>query len=120
MARYWDTRRWFHNSFFISLVVLPPIVEEILVRGFLYTSLRKYLPRIWAVIIASALFAAAHLPEGNSGAGLLWVAAVDTFILSAVLIYLREKTDKLWASMMVHGMKNGIAFLSLFVFRVVK
>jgi membrane protease YdiL (CAAX protease family) len=105
---------------FISLVILPPIVEEILVRGFLYTSLKKYMPKIWAVLIASTLFAAAHLPEGGSGAPLLWVAGVDTFILSTVLIYLRDRTDKLWSSMMVHAMKNGVAFLSLFVFHVVK
>ena len=102
---------------FVSLVLLPPIVEEILVRGFLYSGLKKGLPKIWAVVLTSGLFAMAHL-EAGSGAPLLWVAAIDTFVLSLVLIYLREKTGSLWASIGLHMLKNGIAFLSLFVFHV--
>ncbi|HEY1835315.1 MAG TPA: CPBP family intramembrane glutamic endopeptidase [Candidatus Saccharimonadales bacterium] len=101
----------------ISLVILPPIVEEILVRGFLYTSLKKSLPKIVAALITSIIFASAHL-EFGSGAPLLWVAAIDTFTLSLVLCYLREKTGRLWASMGVHGLKNAIAFASLFIFHV--
>ncbi|HSX53548.1 MAG TPA: type II CAAX endopeptidase family protein [Patescibacteria group bacterium] len=102
---------------FVSLVLLPPFVEELLVRGFLYSGLKKSLPKIWAVLLTSALFATAHLQAG-SGAPLLWVAALDTFVLSLVLIYLREKTGSLWASIGLHMLKNTIAFLSLFVFHV--
>jgi membrane protease YdiL (CAAX protease family) len=98
---------------FISLVILPPIAEEILFRGFLYSSLKKNLPKVVAVIGTSALFAIGHLPEGGS-AGPLYIAAVDTFILSLFLIYLREKTGGLWASMTLHALKNGIAFVALF------
>lgn len=98
---------------FISLVVLPPIAEEIMVRGFLYSSLKKALPAVWAVIGTSAIFAAAHLPEGGA-AGPLYIAALDTFVLSLVLIYLREKTGSLWASITLHAIKNGVAFVALF------
>ncbi|HYH36273.1 MAG TPA: CPBP family intramembrane glutamic endopeptidase, partial [Candidatus Saccharimonadales bacterium] len=79
---------------FISLVVLPPLAEEIMVRGFLYSTLKKALPLIGAVILTSLLFASAHLPEGGA-AGPLYIAALDTFVLSLVLIYLREKTGSL-------------------------
>jgi len=103
---------------FASLVVLPPFVEEILVRGFLYTGLKNKLPMIWAVLITGLLFAVAHLQAGR-GAPLLWVAAIDTFILSTVLIYLREKTGSLWASIGLHMLKNCLAFLSIFVFHLV-
>jgi uncharacterized protein len=99
---------------FISLVVLPPLAEEIMVRGFLYSSLKKAMRMRYAVILTSALFAAAHLPEGGS-AGPLYIAALDTFVLSLVLIYLREKTGSLWASIGLHAIKNGIAFVALFV-----
>lgn len=102
---------------FISLVVLPPIVEEILMRGYLYTSLRKRLSQIGAALITSVIFAGAHLQFG-SDAPLLWVAAIDTFILSLFLIWLREKTGSLWASITLHALKNCIAFLSLFVFHL--
>ncbi len=98
---------------FISLVVLPAFTEELMVRGFLYSSLKKALPVVWAVIITSGLFAVAHLPEGGQG-GPLYIAALDTFVLSLVLIYLREKTGSLWASITLHSLKNGIAFVSLF------
>ncbi len=102
---------------FLSLVILPPLTEEIMVRGFLYSSLKKGLPSIAAVIVTSAIFASAHLQEGGA-AGLLYIAALDTFVLSLVLIYLREKTGALWASMTLHAFKNGVAFLALFVLHV--
>jgi hypothetical protein len=98
---------------FISLVVLPPLAEEIMVRGFLYSSLKKAMPTAGAVIVTSAIFASAHLPEGGS-AGPLYIAAIDTFILSLVLIYLRERTGSLWAGITLHAIKNGIAFVALF------
>ena len=102
---------------FISLVVLPPLAEEIMVRGFLYSTLKKAMPTIWAVLATSALFAAAHLPEGGA-AGPLYIAALDTFVLSLVLIYLREQTGSLWASITLHATKNGIAFVALFALHV--
>jgi membrane protease YdiL (CAAX protease family) len=100
---------------FISLVILPPLAEEIMVRGFLYSTLKKAMPAIAAVVLTSLLFAGAHLPEGGA-AGPLYIAALDTFVLSLVLIYLREKTGSLWASITLHAIKNGVAFLALFVF----
>ncbi len=99
---------------FASLVVLPPILEEIMIRGLLYSSLKKAMPMVAAVVVTSAIFASAHLPEGGA-TGPLYIAAIDTFILSLFLIYLREKTSGLWASMTLHAVKNGIAFAALFV-----
>jgi membrane protease YdiL (CAAX protease family) len=99
---------------FVSLVVVPPLAEEIAMRGFLYTGLRKWLPKIVSALIVSALFGAAHLAEGGS-AGPLWIGAMDTFILSLVLVFLREKTGNLWAGITLHALKNGIAFVSLFL-----
>lgn len=102
---------------FVSLVILPPIAEEIMMRGFLYSSLKKGLKIFWAVILTSLIFAIAHLPTGGDS-GPLYIAAVDTFILSLFLIYLREKTDGIWASMVLHALKNGVAFMALFVLHV--
>lgn len=103
---------------FISLVILPAIVEEIMIRGFLYSGLvKKYSKKISAVL-ASLIFAAAHLQLG-SGEPPLWIAAVDTFILSMVLIYLRELTGNIWAGVAVHMIKNSFAFVSLFILRLV-
>lgn len=103
---------------FISLVILPSIVEEVLVRGFLYSGLVKKYSKKIATVIASLIFAIAHLQLG-SGEPPLWIAAVDTFVLSMVLIYLRELTGNIWAGVVVHMIKNGLAFVSLFVLKLV-
>ena len=58
--------------------------------------------RIAAARLGDELFAVAHLPEGGA-AGPLYIAALDTFVLSLVLIYLREKTGSLWASITLHA-----------------
>lgn len=111
------------NQFFdllliaISLVILPPLVEELLMRGFLYTNLRAYLKYWPSLIITSVLFASLHLQFDND-APLLWVAAIDTFVLSAVLVYLRERSKSLWPAILVHMFKNGLAFILLFIFKV--
>lgn len=101
---------------FLSLVVLPPLVEETLFRGFLFTSFRRRLSLRVALLLTSVLFAAPHLLESESGSGLLWVGAIDTFTLSVVLCYIREKTGTLWSGVLIHALKNGIAFLSLYIF----
>jgi membrane protease YdiL (CAAX protease family) len=101
---------------FISLVVIPPIVEEILFRGFLFTGLRTKLKFWQATAITSVLFAIPHLFASSHG--LLWVAAIDTFILSLFLCYIRERTGNLWAPIALHAMKNGVAFAAIFIIGV--
>jgi membrane protease YdiL (CAAX protease family) len=99
---------------FFSLVVLPPIAEEILFRGLLYTNLKRLMPLLPAAIVTSLLFALPHIGEGGS-AGPLYIAGIDTFTLSLFLVYLRERTGGLYASMTLHALKNGLAFIVLFV-----
>jgi membrane protease YdiL (CAAX protease family) len=94
---------------FIALVILPPIGEEILVRGYLYSGLRKYWKIIPAAIMTSLIFGIAHLQLGE-GTAVLWAAGVSTFTLSLVLVYLREKTGALYAGMLVHCLNNLLAF----------
>jgi hypothetical protein len=95
----------------ISLVLLPPLVEEIVFRGFMFTGLRTRLSFAWTTAVTSAVFAAPHLLASSQG--LHWAAGVDTFILSIVLCYLREKTGALWAPIFVHTIKNAVAFILL-------
>jgi membrane protease YdiL (CAAX protease family) len=101
---------------FASLVVLPPIAEEIIFRGFLFGTLRGHrLSLPWSVVITSLLFATLHL-FGSADGGLLWIAFIDTFVLSVVLCYVRDKTGAIWACIGIHALKNGIVFLNRFVF----
>ncbi len=91
---------------FATLVVIAPLAEEILFRGYLYGKLRKYLPVWFSVLLTSLLFAAVH---GQ------WNVAVDVFALSLVLCTLREITGNIWASFLLHVLKNGIAYYLLFI-----
>lgn len=102
---------------FVSLVILPPIVEEIVFRGFLFRGLRRFWSPLMAALITSLLFALPHSMQSADGST-LWNAAIDTFALSMVLCYLREKTGALYAGIGVHALKNLVAFLALFIFHV--
>ena len=84
-------------------------------RGFLFGALRRSTGFWISAAITSVIFASLHLGGGEQGAGLLWIAAIDTFILSLALCYLREKTGRLWASIGLHAIKNGVAFVALFI-----
>lgn len=103
---------------FIALVVLTPIVEEIVMRGFLYGGLKNGLPKLQAALITSLIFGIAHLQLGSSADSPLWTAAIGTFLLSMALVWLRERTGNIWSGVAVHMMKNGLAFASIFVFHL--
>lgn len=94
---------------FFALVLLPPIGEEILVRGYLFSGLKQKLKFVPAMLITSLIFASPHLLNGANGA-ILWAAGLNTFLLSAVLVYLRQSTGALYAGMMIHMVNNLIAF----------
>ncbi len=93
---------------FCALVFFPPIGEEILVRGYLYSGFRQRFNFRWAMLLTSLFFGAAHLGTGDSG--ILWAAGLNTFALSIVLVYLRENTGALYAGMLVHMLNNLVAF----------
>ncbi|QQS17929.1 CPBP family intramembrane metalloprotease [Candidatus Saccharibacteria bacterium] len=101
---------------FSGLVMLAPLAEEIVFRGYLFTSLRSKFSFLYATLITSTLFGAAHLQFG-SGEPLLWIAAIDTAVLSGVMCYMREKTGSLWPAIFIHAMKNMVAFSYLFLFK---
>lgn len=97
----------------VSLIIIPPVAEELLFRGFLYKGMRTRFSVVGATILTSILFAIGHLQIGN-GSSLLWVAALDTFILSLFLCYVREKSNSLWPGIFMHAIKNAIAFSALY------
>ena len=91
---------------FLALVILAPIAEETLFRGYLYGKLKSYVPAVMAALATSLLFALVHF-QLNVG--------VDVFILSLFLCGLRSLTGSIWAGVLVHMIKNGVAYYVLFV-----
>lgn len=91
---------------FFTLVVLAPVLEEVLFRGYLIGALKTQF-KTWQVVLISALtFGFMH---GAVNVG------IDTFALGLVLALLRVNTESIWASILLHSMKNSLAFYLLFI-----
>ena len=99
---------------FISLAVIAPIAEEIIFRGWLYGKLRAILNTrladIWSMVLSiflvSLLFGAVHMQ---------WNVGVNVFAMSVVLCGMREITGTIYAGILTHMIKNGVAFYLLYV-----
>lgn len=91
---------------FVVLVIVTPFAEELLFRGILYGGLRRRrVSPLIAAIVVSLLFGIAH---GQLNVG------VDVFCLSMVASYAREITGSIWAGVVMHMIKNFIAFVVVF------
>jgi membrane protease YdiL (CAAX protease family) len=93
---------------FTALVFIVPLAEELLFRGFIYKGIRNGYSFPVTAIVVSVLFAVAH---GQLNVG------IDVFCLSLVLCYLREKSGSIWPGVLLHGLKNAVAFAVLFIFK---
>ena len=90
----------------IALVVVGPILEEVIYRGLIYGKLRKNHSLIASILIVSILFGFLH---GQ------WNVGVDVFALSVVACLMRETTGTIYAGIILHILKNTIAFYFLFM-----
>lgn len=99
---------------FITLVVIAPIMEEIIFRGWLYRKLRvKTSSKVnntasiaVSAFLVSLLFGLIH---GQ------WNVGVNVFAMSLVLCGLREVTGTIYSGILLHMIKNGLAFYLLYV-----
>lgn len=105
---------WERMLAFFTLVLVAPIAEELLFRGYLYGKLRARTRAVVAIILTGLAFGLAHA-WGGLGAPLQWAVVIDTFVLGLFLSGLREYTGAIWAGLLVHIVKNGIAFYFLFI-----
>ncbi len=103
---------------FFTLVVLAPIAEEFLFRGFFQGKVAKYAGSVAAVLLVAIVFGLMHL-IGFSEEGAVvfqWGAAADTFALGIAAGVLRLITGSIWAGVILHAIKNGIAYYFLFIY----
>ena len=90
---------------FVALVVVAPICEELIFRGWLYGKLRARIAVAPAVIIVSLLFALVH---GQMNVG------VVVFFMSVANCLIRELTGTIYGGWIVHVTRNALAFASMF------
>ena len=92
---------------FLAVVIVAPIGEEIVFRGFLQKFLEDYWKDITrAVLVTSLFFAMIHFNP-------FWT--IQIYLLGVVLGFLAWKTKSVFPSIMLHSINNGTAYiLSIF------
>ena len=86
-----------------AAVLVAPICEEIVFRGYLYPILKRF-SGVWVAGLCSALlFSCAH---GNL------VALLPLLIFGIVQVVIYEKTGSLWAPIAVHFCFNSASVLA--------
>lgn len=91
----------------LMAVIVAPVAEEIIFRGYFYGVIRRFGGRIPALLTSSLLFAAihVHLPS------MLGLA-----LLAVILCLLYERTGSLWATMTMHAAFNATTIAALIFF----
>jgi len=86
-----------------GIVLLAPLGEELLFRGFLQKFLEEYWQDITRAVLATSLFfAVIHLNP-------FWL--IQIYALGVMLGYLVWKTGSIWASFILHAANNFIALM---------
>lgn len=98
----------------ISIIILAPLIEEILFRGFLQSYIRQHLGARQAIGITSACFALFHYAAGQ-GLGNIAII-ISLFVLALFLGFLYEKRGSLLASISLHALFNGVSIVNLYLF----
>lgn len=85
-----------------TAVVVAPVSEEIIFRGYIYGVARRFAGRWAAAIFSALLFAAihAHIP-----------ALAPLAVLALALTFVYESTGSLWAPMLMHATFNSITLI---------
>jgi len=96
---------------YFALCIIAPIAEEIIFRGWLYAKLRKAIPGkalslILSILIVSVFFGLLH---GQ------WNVGVNVFAMSIVLCALREITGTIYSGILLHIIKNSVAFVLVYI-----
>ena len=94
---------------FISLVLIAPLYEELLFRGFVFRGIAKATSFWPAAVATSALFGIAH--------GQINVA-IDTFLVGMVASWLVWRTKSIYPAILLHVIKNFVAYMFIFVLEV--
>jgi len=97
-------------GFFGVAVVLVPVAEEVLFRGYIYGRVARSCSPVVAIVSSSVVFAAAHTWSASSGSIAL---VVQTCALGLVLGWIRSQSQSTFPSIVAHALNNAVALLLL-------
>ncbi len=87
-----------------AAVVVAPLVEETVFRGFVYAVLKKHTDAFFATFVSAALFALAHSHLAS---------AVPLFLLALGFTVAYERTGSLLVPILMHALFNAITLVAL-------
>jgi membrane protease YdiL (CAAX protease family) len=96
-------------AFVITVGIIVPIAEELLFRGMLQSTLKKFMSRYMAISVAAAIFALFHFSPEQGFSNIELLASLFTFAL--FLGYIYEREGSLWAPIALHATFNSISML---------
>lgn len=88
---------------FVTGVVVAPLVEETVFRGYLMAAFARRFGFVAAALGSSVVFGLVHLASGP-------VSASFAFLLGLVLCWVYKKSGSLWMSVLIHAATNALAF----------
>mgnify|MGYP003617134485 CR=1 FL=1 len=89
-------------SMIISVVLVAPIVEEMLFRGFMYAGFERSIGALPAVLLSSLIFTAIHSQYQ-------WAELLVVLVLGLVLGLARMRTQSLITPTVIHMVNNGLS-----------
>lgn len=98
----------------ISIIILAPLIEETLFRGFLQSYIRQHLGSKQAILITSVCFSLFHYATGQTLGNISII--VSLFVLSLFLGFIYEKRGSILAPMTLHASFNAISVINLYLF----
>jgi membrane protease YdiL (CAAX protease family) len=93
--------------FLVPTVILAPVLEEPIYRGFLYKAFRGSYSILPSVLLIVAWTAMTHWPQYSHSL----LAAFDLSVLTVIQCYLREKSDSLWDCIFCHLIFNSSSLI---------
>jgi membrane protease YdiL (CAAX protease family) len=88
----------------LALVIIPPIIEETVFRGFIFPAFAKRYGTIIGAISSSILFGFAHLQANVS---------IYTFFLGLLLCFMYVRLKSIFPGMALHMLNNYLALLAM-------
>lgn len=96
----WAARAWV----VISAVIIAPLAEEIIFRGYLFNITKNFIGATGAMFFTSVLFALIHAHA---------MSLIPLLLLSLCLTIAYQSTRSLWTPILIHGMFNSTTILLL-------
>ena len=88
----------------VMIIIIGPIIEEVIFRGFLYRGLANIIGKWWGSIISAGIFAVLHIETE---------AILPVFTLALIMNHIVSKTKSIKTSIVFHIIQNAMAFSGL-------